>query len=74
MDPFVFNFITMHILNIVFRRISRELSYVLYKIGRQRGIKALPLVAKAMHRENSRGPGQNFIRGPYDVIIFKQQD
>ena len=25
-------------------------------------------------RENSRGPGQNFIRGPYDVIIFKQQD
>ena len=22
----------------------------------------------------SRGPGQNFIRGPYDVIIFKQQD
>ena len=25
-------------------------------------------------REYSRGPGQNFIRGPYDVIIFKQQD
>ena len=25
-------------------------------------------------RENSRGPGQNFIRGPYDVSIFKQLD
>ena len=25
-------------------------------------------------RENSRGPGQNYILGPYDVIIFKQQD
>ena len=25
-------------------------------------------------RENPRGPGQNFIRHPYDVIIFKQQD
>ena len=25
-------------------------------------------------RENSRGPRQNFIRSPHDVIIFKQQD
>ena len=25
-------------------------------------------------RENSQGPGQNLIRGRYDVIIFKQLD
>ena len=25
-------------------------------------------------RQNSRAPGQNFIRGPYDVIIFKQRN
>ena len=25
-------------------------------------------------RENSRGTGQSFSWGPYDVIIFKQQD
>ena len=29
---------------------------------------------KQGRRENSRGPGQNFIRGPYDVIILKQQN
>ena len=25
-------------------------------------------------RENLRGPGQNYIWGLYDVIMFKQQD
>ena len=25
-------------------------------------------------QENSRGSGQNYIWGTYDVIIFKQQD
>ena len=29
---------------------------------------------KQGRRENSRGPGQNYIWGPYDVVIFKQQD
>ena len=29
---------------------------------------------KQGRRENSRGPGQNYIWGPYDVIIIKQQD
>ena len=45
---------------------------------------SLPLIAVMLlsycwclsqgRRENLRGPGENFIRGPYDVIIFKQQD
>ena len=60
-----------------FERICKDLEHPCHKLLPDKVMNPYDLQRDSREqsrRENSRGPGQNYIWDPYNVIILKQQD